>query len=84
MSLVGPRPCLEIQHKLITKRKEFNILKVKPGITGLAQINKADMSNIDNITKFDFIYLKTQSIFIDINIIFKTIFGAGNIDNVKN
>ena len=84
MSLVGPRPSLETQHELITKRKEFKILEVKPGITGLAQINKADMSNIDNITKFDFIYLKTQSIFIDINIIVKTIFGAGNIDNVKN
>ncbi|MDC3063380.1 sugar transferase [Alphaproteobacteria bacterium] len=84
MSLVGPRPCLEIQHKLISKRKEFSILELKPGITGLAQISKADMSNINNITKFDFIYLKTQSIFVDINIIFKTIFGAGNIDNVKN
>ena len=84
MSLVGPRPSLEIQHELIAKRKKFNILNVKPGITGLAQINKADMSNLDNITKFDFIYLKTQSIFIDINIIVKTIFGAGNVDNIKN
>ncbi len=84
MSLVGPRPCLEIQHKLILKRKDYDILEVKPGITGLAQINKADMSNIDNITKFDFIYLKTQSIFVDINIVVKTIFGAGNIDNIKN
>ena len=84
MSLVGPRPSLEIQHELIAKRKMLNILNIKPGITGLAQINKADMSNIDNITKFDFIYLKTQSIFIDINIIVKTIFGSGNVDNIKN
>ena len=71
MSLVGPRPSLEIQHELIAKRKKFNILNVKPGITGLAQINKADMSNIDNITKFDFIYLKTQSFLLTLTLLLR-------------
>ena len=83
MSLVGPRPCLEIQHELIAKRKKFQILDIKPGITGFAQINKVDMSNIDKITKYDFIYLKTQSIINDLDIVIKTVFGAGNIDNIK-
>ena len=84
MSLVGPRPCLEIQNELIAKRKEFNILDIKPGVTGFAQINKVDMSDIYEITKFDYIYLKTQSILNDIKIIIKTVFGAGNIDNIKS
>ncbi|MDC3096196.1 sugar transferase [Alphaproteobacteria bacterium] len=83
MSLIGPRPCLDIQHKLISKREEFNILKIKPGITGYAQINKIDMSNTDIITQFDYVYLKTQSIILDCKIIIKTIFGAGNIDNIQ-
>ena len=83
MSLVGPRPCLHIQHKLIAKRKDFQILDIKPGVTGFAQINKVDMSDIHKITQFDFTYLKTQSISNDIKIIIKTIIGAGNIDNIK-
>ena len=37
MSLVGPRPSLFTQRKLISERK--GIFKVKPGITGLAQIS---------------------------------------------
>ena len=83
MSLVGPRPCLEIQNELINKRKEFQILDIKPGITGFAQVNKIDMSNIERIIKYDFIYLKSQSLLFDLNIILKTIFGAGNIDNIR-
>ena len=84
MSLIGPRPCLDIQYELIAKRKELGILDIKPGITGFAQINKVDMSDLNKITQFDFIYLKTQSIINDIKILIKTIFGAGNIDNIKS
>ena len=38
MSLVGPRPCLFNQKKLISERKKRGVHKLKPGITGLAQI----------------------------------------------
>jgi lipopolysaccharide/colanic/teichoic acid biosynthesis glycosyltransferase len=44
MSLVGPRPCLPNQKRLIIERKKRGIYKVKPGITGLAQV-----SNIKSI-----------------------------------
>ena len=57
---------------------------LKPGVTGFAQINKVDMSDIYKITQFDFIYMKTQSILNDFKILIKTIFGAGNIDNIKS
>ena len=51
MSLVGPRPCLYNQKKLISLREEFNIFLVKPGITGLAQIKGIDMSTRIKLTK---------------------------------
>ena len=43
MSLVGPRPCLFNQKRLISERKKKGVFKVKPGITGLAQISGITM-----------------------------------------
>ena len=40
-----PRPCLLNQKKLIKERKKNGVFKVKPGITGLAQINGITMSS---------------------------------------
>ena len=60
----------------------LNILNIKPGITGLAQINKADMSNIDNITKFDFIYLKLNQFLLTLTLLLRQ-FWFGNVDNIK-
>ena len=45
MSLVGPRPYLPIQKDLIKGRDKYNLYRFRPGITGLSQINKIDMSN---------------------------------------
>ena len=44
MSLVGPRPCLFNQKKLIMERKKRGVFKIKPGITGLAQISGINMN----------------------------------------
>jgi lipopolysaccharide/colanic/teichoic acid biosynthesis glycosyltransferase len=44
MSLVGPRPCLPNQHELISERASKNVFRVRPGITGLSQIQGIDMS----------------------------------------
>ena len=44
MSLVGPRPCLFNQKELIAERDARGVFAVRPGITGLAQINGIDMS----------------------------------------
>ena len=43
MSLVGPRPCLLNQNKLIKERKRRGVFNYKPGITGLAQISGINM-----------------------------------------
>lgn len=45
MSIVGPRPGLPEDHRLYAERQKFNVLTVKPGITGLAQVRGVDMSD---------------------------------------
>ena len=44
MSLVGPRPNLFNQPELIAERDRLGVFDVRPGITGLAQVNNIDMS----------------------------------------
>ena len=53
MSLVGPRPCLINQKKLIVERRKRAVFKVKPGITGLAQISGINMQTPILLAKTD-------------------------------
>ena len=73
MSLVGPRPALYNQYDLIKARTAKGIDVLKPGITGLAQINGRDELSITEKVKFDSIYLSNKSLFFDIKIIFHTL-----------
>ena len=63
MSLVGPRPCLVNQKKLISERKKRGIFKVKPGITGLAQISGITMKNPTLLAKTDMKMVRQQNLF---------------------
>lgn len=73
MTIVGPRPALFNQHELIQKRKNLGIDKIKPGITGLAQINGRDLMELDIKIFYDYEYLKKKNFLFDIKIILKTI-----------
>ena len=73
MSLVGPRPALYNQYDVISKRKALGIDILKPGITGWAQINGRDHRSIQEKVNLDYEYLKKQSFFFDLKVIFKTI-----------
>lgn len=53
MSLVGPRPCLTTQTSLISERNVRCIFSVKPGITGLAQLNGVDMRDAIRLASLD-------------------------------
>lgn len=53
MSLVGPRPCLLNQKRLISERKKRKIFSVKPGITGLAQLKGVNMAKPLLLSKID-------------------------------
>ena len=74
MSFVGPRPLLE---EYLKKYSNYEIKrhKVKPGITGLAQVNPepSGMKSWNKSIKLDIFYVNNVSFFLDIQILFKTI-----------
>lgn len=75
MSLIGPRPERpELTYKFNEEIPGFiNRLCIKPGLTGLAQVNGGyDISPKEKL-KLDMIYIENRTIFMDINIIFKTV-----------
>ena len=84
MSLVGPRPALFNQYDLIEKRKIMGIDKIKPGITGWAQINGRDDISIDEKVKMDHYYLNKKSIILDVKIIFLTILSIFKFKNISH
>jgi len=73
MSLVGPRPLLlEYLNKYSNYEKKRHL--VKPGITGLAQVNPepSGAKSWNKSIKLDIFYTKNISFFLDIKILFKT------------
>ncbi|SNY89886.1 Sugar transferase involved in LPS biosynthesis (colanic, teichoic acid) [Cohaesibacter sp. ES.047] len=75
MSLVGPRPCLPTQDKLLLCRKKLGVLNVLPGLTGYAQVNKVDMSDPERLAAIDNEYINRRSLILDLKIVLKTAFG---------
>jgi O-antigen biosynthesis protein WbqP len=74
MSFVGPRPALFNQDDLIALRTEKGVHELIPGITGWAQINGRDDIPIHVKVGYDEYYLKNQSFFFDLKIVWKTFF----------
>ena len=74
MSLVGPRPCLFNQKKLIIERKKRGVFKVRPGITGLAQISGINMKTPTLLAKTDQKMIKNMSLYNYFYYIVKTTF----------
>ena len=83
MSLVGPRPNLFNQYELIKARDRKNVYAVRPGITGLAQIQNIDMSTPVKLAKTDSIMIKKMSLKYYFLYIIKTVSGSGYGDAVK-
>ena len=83
MSLVGPRPCLFNQEELIAEREQRGVLKARPGITGLAQVNEIDMSTPVLLAETDAKMLASLTIADYFKYIFMTVAGKGSGDRVK-
>jgi O-antigen biosynthesis protein WbqP len=83
MSLVGPRPNLYNQNELIEERSTRGVYLIRPGITGLAQIQKIDMSTPKLLAETDAKMIKNLSVINYFFYIFKTVLGRGFGDRVS-
>ena len=83
MSLVGPRPGLFNQEELTIVRESKNVYAVRPGITGLAQVNEIDMSTPELLAKTDREMIDTLTTVNYFKYILMTVTGSGSGDRVK-
>ena len=72
INLIGPRPGLPEQIELRDARLLKDIYKIKPGITGLAQVLGYDMSDPIKLSEVDKIYIDNQSFVLDLLILTST------------
>jgi len=84
MSFVGPRPALFNQDDLVALRSEKGIDKLLPGITGWAQVNGRDELSIINKVALDAEYLKRQSLWFDMKILWMTVLKVVKRDGVSH
>ena len=84
MSFVGPRPALFNQHDLIALRTEQGVHTLVPGLTGWAQVNGRDELPIPEKVKLDAAYLKRQSLWFDIRILWLTFVTVLDRDGVSH
>lgn len=86
MSLVGPRPEIPFYVDAFKNEVPMYMIKhqVKPGMTGLAQVNgfRGDTS-IKRRIELDVQYIENWNFFLDISILFKTVFRAVNKEKLK-
>lgn len=85
MSIIGPRPCGFSEKDLIDAREKYNANSVKPGLTGLAQINGRDVlaQDVEKKAFYDGEYVKNITLWGDLKIFFKTIGKVLKRDGIK-
>ncbi|MCI3134572.1 sugar transferase [Phenylobacterium aquaticum] len=73
MSLVGPRPALFNQDDLVSLRTEAGVHRLRPGLTGWAQVNGRDELPIPDKVRLDADYMRRQSLLMDLGVMLKTV-----------
>lgn len=83
MSVIGPRPSLPSQTDLNQLRDKNGASKIRPGLTGLAQVSGRDELPIDIKASYDGEYVNMMSFVNDLKLFFKTAFNVIKSDGVK-
>jgi O-antigen biosynthesis protein WbqP len=84
MVFVGPRPALYNQDDLMALRVETGVDKLKPGITGWAQINGRDDISTESKVQLEYDYLQNKSLIFDFKIILITIINVFISKNISH
>jgi lipopolysaccharide/colanic/teichoic acid biosynthesis glycosyltransferase len=66
----------------VERRLAAGVLDVRPGISGLAQVNDVDMSNPKKLVEWDVRYIALRGLVLDMILILRTIRGGGRGDRV--
>ncbi len=83
VSLVGPRPCLVSQVELIAAREARGVFAVRPGITGLAQVNGIDMSDPERLAEMDSEMIGSLNLRDYFRYLVLTVTGKGSGDRIR-
>lgn len=83
MSIVGPRPSLPTQEDLNELRRINHSNKLKPGLTGLAQVSGRDELPIEVKANYDGEYFKSISFLLDVKLFFQTFTSVLKAEGVK-
>ena len=73
MSLVGPRPLIPNEEEIHAMRERFGVYAVRPGVTGLAQINGRDTVSPAEKVRWDVRYVEHFGFWLDVKILFATV-----------
>jgi exopolysaccharide biosynthesis polyprenyl glycosylphosphotransferase len=73
MSLVGPRPPIPYEYEIYDIWHRNRVRTMKPGITGLWQVDGRSKTSFDNMVRLDLRYVQNWSFWLDVKILFKTV-----------
>jgi len=76
MSLVGPRPPIPYELESYALWHRRRIMEARPGITGEWQVNGRSRTTFDEMVRMDLHYIRNQSLWLDLKILFKTPFAV--------
>jgi len=83
MSFIGPRPLADTDYEVVKLRSKNGANNVRPGITGLAQVKgRNKLSNFEK-SQFDGQYANNISLWLDVKILFLTIFKVLKQENIN-
>ncbi len=82
LSIVGPRPIMEVETEIYGKYKDM-LLSVKPGLTGFWAANGRSDTSYKRRRAMEIYYVKNRSLLFDINIILKTVISVFKGEGAK-
>ena len=82
LSIVGPRPIMEVETKIYGEYKDM-LLSIKPGLTGFWAANGRSDTSYKRRRAMEIYYVKNRSLVFDIKIIFKTVISVFKGDGAK-
>lgn len=84
MSFIGPRPLIVEEQQAHELRTKYGIYRVRPGITGWAQVNGRDFVTLEQKTQFDAEYIEKASLAFDFKIVLKSVVSVFLQKNIRH